>query len=295
MDMVQATAALVNAAGGAAETLDGKVRVRLVRVSPDIAARWLEQNGSNRHLRQARVKGYVADMLAGRWRPFSSMLVFAGGRLVDGQHRLNGVIESGIPQWFVVLERDDAEGVYDLAQQRTVADLIRGDDLSLFDGLGPEDIAPVVRALAILDLYVGIGPDAYRRRTRLLESSLIERFPEATATVARLRREYRHVNKVIVSPAFLAGMLACYREDAASAASFFADVTNGELILRDEPAYKLRQIINQGRKAGTLEDYNRVIYAFNAFVEGRTPEVIRSSSRLVVKPKRRTGDQGEVA
>jgi len=276
---------------GADVTPDRKVRVSLVYVTPLIAAQMMDHNASNRQLKRTRIKSYAADMSAGRWVPFSSMLVFVAGRLADGQHRLNGVIESGIPEWFVLLERTDAQGVYDIGGARTYGDLVRATDMALFEGLAPTDVSPVIRAMAILDLYIGIDPDVYRRRTRLQEVELLRRYPAATAWAARVRRDFRRINRSILNPAYLAGMIACYRVDAAAAQTFFEDVVTGQAIFEDEPSYRLRQHL-LGNTGTVLEMASRVVYAYNAWVDGRKPARINGTNDRMPEPKRRQTTEG---
>ncbi len=73
-----------------------KPRLSFMQVTPEVAARWLERNTRNRNQRSRTVSRYARDMAAGRWHVDGSPIKFApDGTLLDGQHRLAAVIESG--------------------------------------------------------------------------------------------------------------------------------------------------------------------------------------------------------
>lgn len=66
-------------------------------VTPDMAATWLERNTRNRKLRQSVVNRYASDMKAGRWMVTGDAVGFdTHGSIVNGQHRLWAVLESGM-------------------------------------------------------------------------------------------------------------------------------------------------------------------------------------------------------
>lgn len=66
------------------------------QIDPDTAARLLEGNHLNREIGPGLVKKMAADMNAGRWLTNGDSIKFdRNGKLVDGQHRLTAVVESG--------------------------------------------------------------------------------------------------------------------------------------------------------------------------------------------------------
>ena len=73
------------------------MKLQVVKVTPEIAARWLKNNGKNRSLSIAHVKRLAASMAAGRWSLNGQTISFDDqGRLLDGQHRLSAVVMSGV-------------------------------------------------------------------------------------------------------------------------------------------------------------------------------------------------------
>lgn len=107
----------------------------VVKVTPEMAALWLERNGGNRSVSAARVEFYAKQMRAGEWKLTHQGIAFdRSGDLVDGQHRLWAVIESGVAVKMLVshgLSRDDMIAI-DGGRPRSAKDAFQllGDDCS---------------------------------------------------------------------------------------------------------------------------------------------------------------------
>ena len=75
-----------------------------VDVSPNVAQAWLAtRNELNRTISEGPVQKYAADMSDGRWTLTHQCIAFDSlGNLIDGQHRLSAVIQSGCTIKFAV-------------------------------------------------------------------------------------------------------------------------------------------------------------------------------------------------
>src|SRR5258706_12030417 len=72
------------------------IKCSIETITPTIATSWLKSNTHNRKLNPLRVQFYAAQMSRGDWFVTNSGVGFdEGDRLIDGQHRLSAVIESG--------------------------------------------------------------------------------------------------------------------------------------------------------------------------------------------------------
>ena len=86
----------------------------LKTITPEEAARILENNTHNRQCRQTVVKRYARQMAAGEWRLTGETIkIAADGSLLDGQHRLLACIEAATPfDAYIVTGLDP--GVFDV-------------------------------------------------------------------------------------------------------------------------------------------------------------------------------------
>lgn len=103
-------------------------RVSVERVSPREARAYLDTQGDNRNLRPYRVAEFASTMIRGEWMLNGQALIFDGeDRLMDGQHRLQAVIEANIIVEFLVVRGigRDAMSTLDRGSKRTVADSLK--------------------------------------------------------------------------------------------------------------------------------------------------------------------------
>lgn len=77
--------------------------IEVVEVTPAMASHWLETNRVNRAVRQGAVREYAIDMASGRWVFTHQGIAFDdAGELIDGQHRLLAIVQSGCTVRMVV-------------------------------------------------------------------------------------------------------------------------------------------------------------------------------------------------
>src|SRR5262249_28100191 len=76
--------------------LDEGIRVDIITVTPELAARWLKRNHANRKVRARHVSRLVRAMRAGEWDDLNGDTIrFSDNHeLLDGQHRLLACIEA---------------------------------------------------------------------------------------------------------------------------------------------------------------------------------------------------------
>lgn len=120
------------------------VTFEIVRVTPEIAQEWLGHNHGNRSQRATAISMYARDMRHGDWLFTGDPIRFDwDGRLIDGQHRLEGVVISGVTVVMVVIRGLDprVQGVLDTNAKRTMRDALT------FAGIksGVNDLATAAR------------------------------------------------------------------------------------------------------------------------------------------------------
>jgi hypothetical protein len=103
-------------------------------ITPAIAEKILETNTKNRKLSSSIVTKLAEQMKNGQWNfDGTPIRIDDAGDLVDGQHRLWAVVESGTPTDFLVVRGVDekAMATMDTGKSRTFADILSMEDRSL--------------------------------------------------------------------------------------------------------------------------------------------------------------------
>lgn len=98
-----------------------------VDVTPELAADWLKLNTLNRPKKPQKIRQYVAAMKEGHWPMTGATISFGkSGRLLDGQNRLQAIIESGATiRMLIVRGLEDAIfDVIDGGSIRTSSDVL---------------------------------------------------------------------------------------------------------------------------------------------------------------------------
>jgi hypothetical protein len=86
------------------------LKSEVVLITPEMAKKYLEKNTRNRPFCRSSVDRYLTDMRNNRWRLTHQGIAFnCDGTLLDGQHRLQAIIELGIPIYMMVTWNVDAE------------------------------------------------------------------------------------------------------------------------------------------------------------------------------------------
>lgn len=115
--------------------LHHKPTASFVTVTPETARNWLMLNRKNRNLRKADLDRYKRDMLAGNWHLAGDPIRFGtDGSLLDGQHRLTAMVETGVTLPLLVVRgvKVEAQAVMDTGRRRTASDAlaIEGHEMS---------------------------------------------------------------------------------------------------------------------------------------------------------------------
>jgi hypothetical protein len=79
------------------------MKVAFETITPATALEMLKGNTHNRRLRQTLVSQYAKDMASGRWlQTHQGIAINCDGTILDGQHRLAAIAESGVSQTMLV-------------------------------------------------------------------------------------------------------------------------------------------------------------------------------------------------
>lgn len=221
----------------------GSVRIAFVEVTPEMASAWLAGNNHhNRSRRKTTVATYATDMRNGAWLLNHQGIAFdAADTLLDGQHRLAAIVESGKPQIMIVSTGWPTQSAnagtktmdtVDRGLSRTVADL-----LGLQHGI--TDGRYVVMACNSIGLLC-IGND---HKSRKLSVDLVLK------TAGLFKEGIQHavskrINTVGLRSASVLGAVAfAYAVKPKAVADFYESIRTGAGLGVDHPALSLRNYL----------------------------------------------------
>lgn len=214
-------------------------RVRMV-IQPEQAAAWLENNTHNRPLRNSRVARYARAMQLGLWRyNHQAILIGRDGVILDGQHRLWGCVEAGVPFDSDVVFGADPEIMDTIDQNGTRSP---GDQVHLC-GVKNASVAANV-ALLILLYEEGniskvkqthIHPTTQEIIARAADPLIQESIRQANPSRSICRRQG--------ASAFCHYVFRQQNEELAN--RFFAELGSGAMLEIDNPVFQLRKRLSE--------------------------------------------------
>lgn len=253
-----------------------EVMARVAWIDPEKAEYLLETMASNRHVSQGHVEKYMEDMRKGRWFVTNQGIgIDRQGRLIDGQHRLWAIIETGIPQKMLVVRGIDPQAfrALDEARKRTFSD-----DLDILGESEYAGKAACTRMVAKAEIAgprrMTISSMKTLRFTRYELSDWLAEMQTKASVDSSLRAAislYRSIN-VSVSAGAAFHYMVSVRFSPEIADGFMEAIGSGEGLFKGDPKYALRdrmQKMSQLKPRPGAEVYlAHLIKAFNAEIRG---------------------------
>jgi hypothetical protein len=209
-------------------------------IGPDLAAEYLKRNVSNRVVRKGTVAAYARDMRLGHWIPTHQGIAFNDrDELIDGQHRLHAIIDSGATVRMLVTHGIPAE----MGEMRTMDAVDRGAVRSVADQLqlqhGYRNAAQVAgcgSVIASLTLSKWLGRITVAQMLKILE--IYGRHIDPVVLVFNRSKVKSFRRAQSTGPLAFARAVAPQRID-----DFCAMVESGANLSADHPALHLRNYL----------------------------------------------------
>jgi hypothetical protein len=241
-------------------------------VTPAMAQQWLESHKNVRSMRRWRVTQYERQLLAGNWHETHQGIAFdTGGNLVDGQHRLQAIANSGVAAvlWVARGLSPDALLVLDQQQPRSIHQ-----NLSI---AGIECSRDMVATVKVIHYgYDGVSKSGTRTPMSTDEAkALLDCHSEAIAFAMEIMPTGHRRG----SPGYLRGLLgrASYSADHDQLRAFSSVLITGDSSLSPNPATRavimLRDILissSNEHKQVRQAIYLKANRALKAFVDGES-------------------------
>lgn len=169
----------------------------LVLVTPEVATWFFARNDPRqRKIRQGKVNEYAADIKNGRFRPVKTQaIVFSDkGLMIDGQHRVQAVIQSKTPavMWVFTGQPDEDFNYIDCG-------LVRGNDEYLPDGLpNKKHVVTITNQIFMIThgygLRTAISGGGKEKPTR---QQMLEFFGENEDELTSIAKTVRSINNIL--------------------------------------------------------------------------------------------------
>ena len=248
-------------------------------IGPELATEILGRNARNRNLNPKLVGLYSRDMRNGDWRFVGDPIRIAtDGTLLDGQHRLRAICDSGTTQRFAVitgLEKKDQD-VMDRGRKRTV-----GDILHIHGESNHNVLAASLRYVWAMEQNTGFGNELSNKpptSSQLL--SVLERHPSIRQSVQPGVTAHRCIKippSILVFRHYQFGLI-----DADDRDHFYDRLTKQDFNGSDDPISQLycrimEDAANKQKKFQPLTKHALLVKAWNYYRSGRTVSFLRWS------------------
>lgn len=255
-------------------------RAEIVEITPEVAEEWLLGNTINRHIRVNVVQAYARDMKNGCWDFNGESIKFSpNGQLIDGQHRLQAVIVSGVTIKSLVVFGlpGSAQKTVDVGVKR-----LYSDQLTLAGEAHTSTLSALLRRILMWEN--GNYMFTYNRNSRLTHADLAacleregERARDAAYLAVKWRRDGAGLHASVLS--FCYWLLAQINTEDAN--WFFSRLADGVGLPAHHPVLVLRErLVKERTSRYTLEaSYTTalVIAAWNAYRDNRTLKVLKAA------------------
>lgn len=255
-----------------------------IDITPSLARGWLDRcNTSNRRLKPAIINRYAHDMATDAWYPTSQGISFTGnetdglGTLVDGQHRLEAIVQSGkTVRSMVAFNVPMASQVaYDGHARRSPADCIKsasGKDVN-------HETAAIVRRM----FETGTGRTGYIQPREMVV--WYERTSDAIAFVTEVfvRKTVARITTAAAATPLVRAYFYGLNDEITE---FAAALVTGEMRnTRDVTAISLRKWLQSLKSVSGFsvknEVHQKTEWAFDQFVAGNEcRRIMRASTEL---------------
>lgn len=254
------------------------MEIKSEKITPDMAQEFLKKNISNRNVNRHRIKSYVNDMQGGRWTFNPSPIVFGeDGSLMDGQHRLIAIVESGVTIESLVMTGapQTCKDTIDSGKPRTA-----GDAISIKGVPNANNVAAIASRIISFEKYKNapIGnanswaSSANPSKAEVVEYTM-DKMDYLQSLYVKGDELYRSCPIRVLAPSEIGFLFhAIVPEDKAN--PFLTKVVSGIGLVDHTPELTLRRVLEKTRVSKELHYGNADLHAliFIAFEKSKNGE-----------------------
>jgi hypothetical protein len=249
-------------------------------IGPDKAFKYLETMIRNRRINQIRVDSIERDIRANNWVPDMEPIRFNDeGELIDGQHRLWAVIQSGMTVRAYVVRGfpDDVIAVIDSGKSRTIAD-----NIGIFTDLGYTcTVGSLARIIWAENTSGSPVAQPNRRATNQELLEVVDSHPGLAEAAARTQCKNLPCSQTLIAYVYYKAR----HRNRELAEEWVDKMCRGLVLKASDPVYTIREFLLSHRKPGRSKRLPRIVVlallikSWNAMREGKAIRTARFTSK----------------
>jgi hypothetical protein len=235
----------------------------LVKITPDVATQFLGEKYSyefNRKVKDLHVEFLADAMIKGRFDP-TAQIAFVRipndkDYLINGQHTLNAIIKSDLPQTlnvvrYTVSSYDEVHSLfshYDIGSLRTFADSVRAFGVANSTGLNHTQITQTAAALRYMKSGFPRGAAQIKKSSEDMIKLIHDWNEEALLIFNLLAAGEKKVNRRLKTSAVLSVLLVIMKYNPAKGAEFISQVASDDGLKVGDPRKALNRYLRDTSK-----------------------------------------------
>lgn len=252
------------------------LHAEVITITPAMAEQLLAKNTHNRNPKSSNLKKVVRALENGEWKLNGEAIKIAkDGTILDGQHRLLGIVQTGVSMTTLVIRGLDNETqeTMDGGSPRSAADALR-----LRGEANAVTLASIAKKVRVANSN---GIKAAASNSYVLTTAEILRTVDEIEGLRDIAKDANRVSMHTGLSASLAGLLmyTFYNIDPQDADFFFERLATGELLAKGHPIYELRRVLSEVKKIRGQKSMTFVaavcIKAWNKYRDGETVTLLK--------------------
>lgn len=261
------------------------MKIEQIVITPEIAAKMLDKNISNRKLSGDRVLLYSLLMKEGKWfEETAETIKFTNGRLIDGQHRLAAIVKSNVSLKMSVASdlSNDVFKYIDQGKARTASDVFHIEHVENAPGIAATIRFYLIAVKNEYKIFANPNNIKYRPNNAEIFNEYQDRKTYWPERYSRIRQDYYTAAYKLAPPAWLCGWYAILEDFQSSeiVEKFF------DLIFYDRKAFITTDLFYDAIMRSKTTQFHRMadsyrnvlfIKTWNSFLEDKPLKVLRYS------------------
>lgn len=266
-----------------------EVTTSVITVTPKAAKRWMERNHlKQRNVSPSHVTHLAQQMKAGQWVMNGEPIIFGSeDELIDGQHRLMAIIESGVSCQMMVVQGVSSAVFATINTGKTRSN---GNVLAMHGVPNYSAVASIVAGVwnykRALESNKGRGGslNSYIRASKTDLVSEYDKHAHLYQHACHLGMKSKHMGAVTPIGIVMAMALIDGDQDREVIDAFGDSLASGIGLENDSPVYWLRERLNDNRAAKTKLSRHRVTLivakAWNLYADEKPCKLLRVQSDM---------------